>query len=102
MLGFYVTAVFNRWHDVFDNLGWIDSPALLIATYVRGTSEEARNVRRNIIRYMVLVQALVFRDISTAVQKRFPTMDHLVTSGGESYLLVLTATEKFHRPDDAE
>jgi hypothetical protein len=86
MLGFYVSAVFNRWHDTCDNLGWVDTAALLIATHVRGVSDEVRNVRRNLIRYMVLLQALVFRDISAAVQKRFPTMDHLVTSGGAQLL----------------
>ncbi|KHJ77075.1 hypothetical protein OESDEN_23305 [Oesophagostomum dentatum] len=24
MLGFYVSAVYNRWWQVFDNMGWID------------------------------------------------------------------------------
>ncbi|CAK5053685.1 unnamed protein product [Meloidogyne enterolobii] len=81
MLGFYVSAVFTRWGEIFMNLGWIDSPAILLATIVRGTSEEARNIRRNIIRYLVLVQAMVYRDISACVKKRFPTMDHLVTAG---------------------
>jgi hypothetical protein len=27
------------------------------------------------------LQAITFRNISSAVKKRFPTMDHLVTSG---------------------
>nr|CAD2151013.1 unnamed protein product [Meloidogyne enterolobii] len=81
MLGFYVSAVFTRWGEIFMNLGWIDSPAILLATIVRGRSEEARNIRRNIIRYLVLVQAMVYRDISACVKKRFPTMDHLVTAG---------------------
>uniref|UniRef100_A0A915EGR3 Bestrophin homolog n=1 Tax=Ditylenchus dipsaci TaxID=166011 RepID=A0A915EGR3_9BILA len=78
MLGFYVSAVFGRWHDIFDNLGWIDSPGLLIATYVRGSSEEARMIRRNIVRYMILVQAMVFRDITglmtTAELKEFDSI----------------------------
>ncbi|KAE9554265.1 hypothetical protein FO519_002499 [Halicephalobus sp. NKZ332] len=81
MLGFYVSAVFDRWKSIFDNLGWIDSPGLLISVYIRGHDETARKIRRNIMRYMVLVQAMVYRDISTCVKKRFPTMDHLVTAG---------------------
>lgn len=96
MLGFYVSAVFARWQDIFNNLGWIDSyvcqclsqlsyptfsPALLFATYVKGTDETARKIRRNLVRYLVLLQAMVYRDISASVKKRFPTMDHLVTAG---------------------
>uniref|UniRef100_A0A914XW51 Bestrophin homolog n=1 Tax=Panagrolaimus superbus TaxID=310955 RepID=A0A914XW51_9BILA len=59
LLGFYVNAVFGRWSEIFNNLGWIDSPALLISTYVKGDDETARKIRRNIIRYMVLTQAMV-------------------------------------------
>ena len=72
LLGFYVSAVFTRWSQYLDNIGWIDSSALLIATYIRGTDEMARRVRRNILRYLVLTQAMVFRDISSSVKKRFP------------------------------
>ncbi|KAI6184094.1 Bestrophin-like protein [Aphelenchoides bicaudatus] len=81
LLGFYVSAVFTRWSQYLDNVGWIDSSALLIATYVRGTDEMARRLRRNMLRYLVLTQAMVFRDISSSVKKRFPTMNHLVTAG---------------------
>uniref|UniRef100_A0A7E4WC07 Bestrophin homolog n=1 Tax=Panagrellus redivivus TaxID=6233 RepID=A0A7E4WC07_PANRE len=81
MLGFYVNIVYGRWWDIFNNLGWVDSPALLIGQYVRGEDIVARNIRRNIIRYMILTQAMVFRDTNTSVKKRFPTMDHLVTAG---------------------
>ncbi|CAJ0585783.1 unnamed protein product, partial [Mesorhabditis spiculigera] len=81
MLGFYVSTVFTRWWDVFMNVGWVDSPMLLISCLIRGADERARVVRRNIMRYLVLTQALVFRDISASVKKRFPTMQHLVTAG---------------------
>ncbi|KAI6188316.1 RUN domain containing protein [Aphelenchoides besseyi] len=70
-----------QWIDYVNNLGWIDSPALLIATYVRGTDEAHRRIRRNLLRYLVLTQAMVFRDISSCVKRRFPTMNHLVTAG---------------------
>ncbi|CAD5210942.1 unnamed protein product [Bursaphelenchus okinawaensis] len=81
LLGFYVSCVFNRWSEVFNNLGWVDTPSLLITTYIKGTDEMARRTRRTLIRYLVLTQAMVFRDVSTCVKKRFPTMDHLVTAG---------------------
>lgn len=53
----------------------------MIATYVRGSDEMARRLRRNMLRYLVLTQAMVYRDISSSVKKRFPTMNHLVTAG---------------------
>ncbi|VDK44381.1 unnamed protein product [Anisakis simplex] len=88
MLGFYVSTVYNRWREIFDHVGWIDTPALTIATFVKGVDERSRMIRRNLIRYMVLIQAMVFRDVSTPVKKRFPTMQHIVTAG------LLTETEK--------
>lgn len=48
------------------------STALYVATYVKGTDERARMIRRSIVRYAVLVQAMVFRDVSPVVKKRFP------------------------------
>ncbi|GMR55650.1 hypothetical protein PMAYCL1PPCAC_25845, partial [Pristionchus mayeri] len=81
MLGFYVSTVFSRWWDIFNNVGWIDTPALLIASCITGRDEPTRILRRNLVRYLVLTQALVFRDVSACVRKRFPTMNHLVTAG---------------------
>ncbi|CAG9532893.1 unnamed protein product [Cercopithifilaria johnstoni] len=81
MLGFFVTSVLNRWINFFVNIGYIDNIALLVAAYVKGSDERARMLRRNIIRYCVLSQALVFRDISMRVRKRFPTIEALVAAG---------------------
>ncbi|CAB3405094.1 unnamed protein product [Caenorhabditis bovis] len=81
MLGFYVSIVYNRWTKVFDNVGWIDTSALTIAQYIRGDSERARLIRRNCVRYMIVAQALVFRDVSPAIRRRFPTIRHLVGAG---------------------
>uniref|UniRef100_A0A8R1I9C6 Bestrophin homolog n=1 Tax=Caenorhabditis japonica TaxID=281687 RepID=A0A8R1I9C6_CAEJA len=55
--------------------------ALTIAQYIRGTSERARLIRRNCVRYMIVAQAMVFRDVSPAIRRRFPTMGHLVKAG---------------------
>lgn len=57
------------------------SIALLVAAYVKGSDDRSRMLRRNIIRYCVLSQALVFRDISMRVRKRFPTIEALVAAG---------------------
>lgn len=57
------------------------SSALAFASYIRGTDQDTRMLRRNLVRYMVLNQALVLRDISMQVRKRFPTLDTLVAAG---------------------
>ncbi|VDL76043.1 unnamed protein product [Nippostrongylus brasiliensis] len=81
MLGFYVSAVYNRWWQVYENIGWIDQPSLQITQAIRGDDERSKMLRRTCIRYLVMVEALVFRDISPLVRRRFPTMNHFVTSG---------------------
>ncbi|WKY04713.1 hypothetical protein Q1695_005598 [Nippostrongylus brasiliensis] len=81
MLGFFVTIIVGRWKEIFNNIGWIDSTALLTATYLRGNDEKSRLTRRNIIRYMVLAQVLTFRDVSMQVMRRFPTLDTVVAGG---------------------
>jgi hypothetical protein len=62
--------------------------ALFVATYVRGADDETRMMRRNVVRYLVLSQALVFRDISLPVRKRFPTIDTLIAAGTVYYVLL--------------
>lgn len=53
----------------------------MVAAYVRGDDEKSRKMRRNIVRYCVLSQTLVFRDINIRVRKRFPSLDAVVSSG---------------------
>ncbi|VDN54645.1 unnamed protein product [Dracunculus medinensis] len=81
MLGFFVTAILQRWSTALNNLAFIDRIAVAIAGYIHGTSEKCRIIRRNIIRYMCLCEVLVFRDISLPVRKRFPTIDTIVAAG---------------------
>lgn len=57
------------------------SSAISFATFIRGTDVETRMLRRTLVRYMVLTQALVLRDISLQVRKRFPTLDTLEAAG---------------------
>lgn len=81
MLGFFVSFVVGRWGSILNGIGWIDDASILFASYIRGGEESTRVLRRNLVRYMVLCQALVLRDISMQVRKRFPTMDTLAASG---------------------
>ncbi|KJH45458.1 Bestrophin [Dictyocaulus viviparus] len=85
MLGFFVTIIVDRWRQIFNNMGWIENVALTIATLIRGDSNEIILTRRTIIRYMVLSQVLVFRDISMRVRRRFPNMESIVTAGDQNF-----------------
>uniref|UniRef100_A0A0K0EB85 Bestrophin homolog n=1 Tax=Strongyloides stercoralis TaxID=6248 RepID=A0A0K0EB85_STRER len=81
LLGFFVSVVFNRWIDMFKKIGFIDNIALILACHIPSNSHEVHQRKRNIIRYCVLSQALVFRDISIQVKKRLPTDESLIDSG---------------------
>nr|XP_009667896.1 PREDICTED: bestrophin-3 [Struthio camelus australis] len=81
VLGFYVTLVVNRWWNQFVNLPWPDRLMFLISSCVQGKDEHGRLIRRTLMRYVNLTSLLIFRSVSTAVYKRFPTMDHVVGAG---------------------
>ncbi|XP_045040536.2 bestrophin-3 isoform X2 [Desmodus rotundus] len=53
----------------------------LISSSVHGRDERGRLLRRTLMRYVNLTSLLIFRSVSTAVYKRFPTMDHVVEAG---------------------
>uniref|UniRef100_A0A8R1HRK5 Bestrophin homolog n=1 Tax=Caenorhabditis japonica TaxID=281687 RepID=A0A8R1HRK5_CAEJA len=69
--------------------------ALTVSTLIRGKDDNVRLARRSIIRYLVLSQAMVYRDISMRVRRRFPTMKSLVEAGFlfENELRELESTE---------
>ncbi|KAM9389937.1 bestrophin-3 [Phaethornis superciliosus] len=81
VLGFYVTLVVNRWWNQFVNLPWPDRLMFLISSCVQGRDEYGRLLRRTLMRYVNLTSLLIFRSVSTAVYKRFPTIDHVVGAG---------------------
>ncbi|XP_012674133.1 bestrophin-3 isoform X2 [Clupea harengus] len=60
----------------------------LISSCVQGRDEQGRLLRRTLMRYVNLTSLLIFRSVSTAVCKRFPTLDHVVEAG------FMTAEEK--------
>ncbi|XP_028255711.1 bestrophin-3-like [Parambassis ranga] len=81
VLGFYVTLVVNRWWNQFVNLPWPDRLMFHISSCVQGKDEYGRLLRRTLVRYVNLTSLLIFRSVSTAVCKRFPTMDHVEEAG---------------------
>ncbi|XP_013778511.1 bestrophin-4-like [Limulus polyphemus] len=81
VLGFYVSIVVSRWWQQFMSLPWPDKPCMLISAYVHGRDERGRMIRRTLARYLSLLSVLTFQGVSTAVKKRFPTLDHLEEAG---------------------
>ncbi|XP_025139738.3 bestrophin-3 isoform X6 [Bubalus bubalis] len=55
--------------------------AISLMYSVHGSDEHGRLLRRTLMRYVNLTSLLIFRSVSTAVYKRFPTMDHVVEAG---------------------
>uniref|UniRef100_A0A3Q0RI62 Bestrophin homolog n=1 Tax=Amphilophus citrinellus TaxID=61819 RepID=A0A3Q0RI62_AMPCI len=89
---FYVTLVVSRWWGQFENVPWPDRLAALVGGHVRGADEASRLTRRTLMRYANLSGALIYRSVSTAVYKRFPTMEHLVQA-------LMTSEERRHLED---
>ncbi|CAB3397170.1 unnamed protein product [Caenorhabditis bovis] len=81
MLGFFVNIVVDRWRNMLVNISYIENCALSVSSLIRGKCEEAMLIRRTIIRYLVLSQVLLFRDISMRVRRRFPNLDSLIDAG---------------------
>jgi len=81
LLGFYVTQVVSRWWAQFMSLPWPDTLARYMAVYMPGTDEVSRNYRRTVVRWCCLGNVMALRLVSYKVMVRFPTLDHLVSSG---------------------
>ncbi|XP_014212410.1 bestrophin-4-like [Copidosoma floridanum] len=81
VLGFYVAYVASRWWQQYMAIPWPDKVMHSVALYVTGNDEYGRMVRRALMRYLNLSLILVLRSISSAVKRRFPTLDHVVDAG---------------------
>ncbi|XP_030051131.1 bestrophin-2a isoform X2 [Microcaecilia unicolor] len=81
VLGFYVTLVVNRWWSQYTSMPMPDRLMCVISSSVCGTDERGRLFRRTLMRFCSLSALLILRSVSTAVFKRFPTIDHVVEAG---------------------
>ncbi|KAK6047117.1 bestrophin-3 domain protein [Cooperia oncophora] len=88
VMGFYVTFIVGRWWQQYVNIPWPDKVCIQISAYVQGGDVRGRMIRRAMARYINLISALTFQNISTVIKRRFPTISHLVEAG------ILTAEEK--------
>ncbi|XP_026159500.1 bestrophin-2 [Mastacembelus armatus] len=81
VLGFYVTLVVNRWWNQYTSIPLPDTLMCVLSGGLQGSDERGRLLRRTMMRYASLSALLILRSVSTAVFKRFPTMDHVVEAG---------------------
>ncbi|KAM6972842.1 bestrophin-2a [Aplochiton taeniatus] len=81
VLGFYVTLVVNRWWSQYTCIPLPDRLMCVLSGGLQGGDERGRLLRRTLMRYASLSALLILRSVSTAVFKRFPTMDHVVEAG---------------------
>ncbi|XP_004872440.1 bestrophin-2 [Heterocephalus glaber] len=81
VLGFYVTLVVHRWWNQYLCMPLPDALMCVVAGTVHGRDDRGRLYRRTLMRYAGLSAVLILRSVSTAVFKRFPTVDHVVEAG---------------------
>ncbi|XP_065220547.1 bestrophin-4-like [Planococcus citri] len=100
ILGFYVSYVANRWWQQYEAIPWPDRTMHALALYVPGSDEHERIVRRTLMRYLNLTLVLILRSISSAVKRRFPTVDHLTEVGfmteSEKEMFLSVSTQEFN------
>lgn len=80
-IGFYVTLVVTRWWGQYESIPWPDRIMNLVSSSVDGKDEYGRLLRRTLVRYVNLLSVLILRSVSTAVFKRFPSIEHVVQAG---------------------
>lgn len=81
VLGFYVNLVVHRWWNQYLCMPLPDALMCIVSGTVHGRDERGRLYRRTLMRYAGLSAVLILRSVSTAVFKRFPTIDHVVEAG---------------------
>lgn len=89
--GFYVTLVVNRWWNQYTSIPLPDRLMCVLSGGLQGNDERGRLLRRTMMRYASLSALLILRSVSTAVFKRFPTMDHVVEAGESRATLGMVA-----------
>lgn len=56
----------------------------MVASWINGTDEKTRLIRRAIVRYMLLYQVLILRNVSIRIRKIYPTIKSLFEAGKSS------------------
>uniref|UniRef100_A0A0K0CU88 Bestrophin homolog n=1 Tax=Angiostrongylus cantonensis TaxID=6313 RepID=A0A0K0CU88_ANGCA len=70
-----------RWWRQFECLSWPEDLLSMVCMILPQNTEEARKKRHQIARYVNLVAALAWRDISDKIRLRFPRVRDLIDAG---------------------
>ncbi|MFH4979305.1 hypothetical protein AB6A40_006014 [Gnathostoma spinigerum] len=81
LLGFYVANVVSRWWRQFETLPWPEDLLSIVCTIIPGEDDVSRRRRNTIARYVNLTSAMAWRNISSKIRQRFPTVRDLVSCG---------------------
>lgn len=81
LLGFYVSNIVTRWWRQFECLPWPEDLLSVLSMVIPGKDEKSQMRRHAVARYLNLSSALVWREISSKIRRRYPTVHHLVESG---------------------
>lgn len=76
-----MTLVVHRWWNQYLCMPLPDALMCVVVGTVHGRDDRGRLYRRTLMRYAGLSAVLILRSVSTAVFKRFPTIDHVVEAG---------------------
>ncbi|VDK45866.1 unnamed protein product [Cylicostephanus goldi] len=81
LLGFYVANIVSRWWRQFECLSWPEDLLSVVCMMFHDNSDSSKKKRHQIARYLNLVAALAWRDISDKIRLRFPSTHNLVDAG---------------------
>ncbi|CAG0897258.1 unnamed protein product [Cyprideis torosa] len=81
VLGFYISTIYTRWWSWYQTMPWPQQIGLIINGSIQGKDDRSRLIRKTMIRYVNLTYIMTMTRVSSRVQKRFPTLQHLVTAG---------------------
>ncbi|CAJ0602558.1 unnamed protein product [Cylicocyclus nassatus] len=81
LLGFYVANIVSRWWSQFECLSWPEDLLSVVCMMFHDNTDSSKKKRHQIARYLNLVAALAWRDISDKIRLRFPSTHNLVDAG---------------------
>lgn len=76
VLGFYTFALYSRWWNLYNTIPWPDDLAMLI--HISLPNPEHDQLKKQLVQYILLCQALVFAWLSPDFSDKYPTLNSLV------------------------